>query len=73
MDRPLNVIADDIVVQPRTISWDALRDHCDLQTGSDLDCVQLDILTDMSAARLAQSGWVTCCSRSMDCRRSPCD
>ena len=30
MDRPLNVIADDIVVQPRTISWDALRDHCDL-------------------------------------------
>jgi hypothetical protein len=29
-----------------------LRDECDIATGSDLDCTQLDILTDMVKARI---------------------
>ena len=32
--------------------WDIIRDACDLKTGGELDCVQLDILTDLVMARL---------------------
>jgi len=33
-------------------TWDELRDRVDSATNSDLDCHQLDILTDMVEARL---------------------
>lgn len=35
--------------------WDAVRDYCDIQTGGDLDCFQLDMLTDCVARRLRVS------------------
>lgn len=33
-------------------NWDDVRDWLDTQTGGDLDCIQLDVLTDMVVARL---------------------
>lgn len=36
------------------LDWDACRDFCDIQTGGALDCVPLDILTDMVFRR---RGW----------------
>ena len=38
-----NLIVEDKLVG---MDWDALRDHVDLSTGSELDCFQLDMLTD---------------------------
>jgi hypothetical protein len=32
--------------------WYAVRDFCDFQTDSDLDCEPLDILTDMTMKRI---------------------
>jgi len=31
-----------------------LRDYCDMATGGELDCIQLDILTDMTTERLVK-------------------
>jgi hypothetical protein len=36
----------------RSQKWEDLRDWIDLETGSDLDCLQLDLLTDMVRDRL---------------------
>lgn len=38
------------------IYWGALRDQCDLDTGGELDCQPLDVLTDMVARRLSKHG-----------------
>lgn len=32
--------------------WEAIRDYCDIQTGSALDCFQLDMIADCVARRL---------------------
>lgn len=54
----LKVIADRIAKRHHTAamqeawSWADIRDECDGETYSDLDCIQLDILTDMVVARL---------------------
>lgn len=37
------------------VTEDSLRDMCDMQTGGDLDCTQLDILVDMVKARLGST------------------
>ena len=34
------------------IDYDVLRDRVDLSTGQELDCIQLDILTDMVISNL---------------------
>lgn len=34
------------------MGWDGVRDYCDTRTGGELDCTQLDILTDMVTKRL---------------------
>lgn len=34
------------------LSWPAMRDVCDALTGSELECFELDMLTDMTQARL---------------------
>jgi hypothetical protein len=34
------------------MSWERLRDYVDLQTGGELGCIELDILTDMVEARV---------------------
>ena len=38
--------------QNTPLDWDAIREHCDMASGGDLDCYPLDLLTDMVAARL---------------------
>jgi hypothetical protein len=40
----------------RSYSIQAVRDHCELRTNSDLDAGQLDILTDLVKARLEKDG-----------------
>jgi hypothetical protein len=52
----LSITADRIaaVFYPnRFVNWERLRDHVDFATGSELDCTQLDILTDLVKARIA--------------------
>jgi hypothetical protein len=54
--KELGKLADAIAAQWRgklqASSWDRLRDAIDLETGGELDCQPLDILTDMVAKRL---------------------
>ncbi len=38
----------------KTDSQETIRDQCDLITGGDLDCMQLDILCDMVTRRLCK-------------------
>jgi hypothetical protein len=46
-------VAQSLTAQQNTaLDWDAIRDHCDMATGSDLECYALDMLTDMVAARI---------------------
>ena len=50
-DRLAARLLDDVVNRGGLdIVW--LRDMCDLATGSDLDCFQLDMLTDMTRRRI---------------------
>jgi hypothetical protein len=35
---------------------DALRDHCDIATGGEMDTTQLDIFVDMVESRLGHAG-----------------
>lgn len=51
----LTKLADELAPRVRwdsSTTWDDLRAAVDLRTGGDLDCVPLDILTDMVAARI---------------------
>lgn len=40
----------------RSYSIQAVRDHCELRTNSELDAGQLDILTDLVKARIEKDG-----------------
>jgi len=46
--------ADEIAAKFRepAENWEVLRDYVDLKTGGELDCIQLDLLTDMVAQRI---------------------
>lgn len=35
------------------LDWESIRDAVDIKTGGELDCIQLDILTDMVKGRLS--------------------
>jgi hypothetical protein len=46
-------VAESLAAQQNTaLDWDAIREHCDMASGGDLDCYPLDLLTDMVAARI---------------------
>jgi len=53
-------IADRIAAQFRpnppmpSWAWERMRDYADMQSGGELDMLQLDMLTDMIVARLAK-------------------
>ena len=46
--------ADEIAAKIRmpAENWEVLRDYVDLKTGGELDCIQLDLLTDMVEQRI---------------------
>lgn len=55
--RGLSKLADSIASQlgPKAPpTWELLRDEIDGLTGSDLDCTQLDLVTDMVTGRLTR-------------------
>ena len=50
-------VAQSLTAQQNTaLDWGIIRDHCDIATGSDLECYALDMLTDMVVARLGVGG-----------------
>lgn len=61
----LAATADRIARIETTQDYDLLRDHVDLWTAQDLDCVQLDILTAMVLKRI-QAKEHTCVPLSMN-------
>ena len=42
----VNDIANTLAAKCPTMEWDKARDWLDFATGNDLDCIELDILTD---------------------------
>ena len=49
-----STLASDIAksITNRAINWEEVREICDVKTRGQLDCIALDILTDMVALRI---------------------
>ncbi len=51
-DRIARKIIDNAEHRGLRMNQDAVRDYCDIETGADLDTLQLDLLTEMVERRL---------------------